>query len=257
VRASRRATISWQKSTSTRYDGSVSRATDLVLALASAPSSVAGPGLASSSYDATRHQLRLSFSQASAFVVQLAPPAPLPVVLTTFTARRQPAGRIALAWQTASELGSRGFAVQRQLQPGAAFETLSFVPSQGQPQQPTSYTYLDAAAPGATVYYRLQQLDTNGATTYSPVVTVTAAPVAATLLTWPQPAQHTLWVQFSDPLPVLTLHLLDATGRLVRQVRFQQQLQLDVSTLGPGLYYLQAQDEGGQTLASQKVLVTH
>jgi hypothetical protein len=257
VRASHRATISWQKSTSTRYDGSVSRATDLVLALASAPSSVAGPGLASSSYDATRHQLRLSFSQASAFVVQLAPPAPLPVVLTTFTARRQPAGRIALAWQTASELGSRGFAVQRQLQPGAAFETLSFVPSQGQPQQPTSYTYLDAAAPGATVYYRLQQLDTNGATTYSPVVTVTAAPVAATLLTWPQPAQHTLWVQFSDPLPVLTLHLLDATGRLVRQVRFQQQLQLDVSTLGPGLYYLQAQDEGGQTLASQKVLVTH
>jgi hypothetical protein len=255
VRATRRATISWQKSSAIRYEGSVSRATNLVLALASEPASVTGPGLTSSSYDADRRQLRLSFNQATAFAVQLATPAPLPVVLTAFTARRQAAGHVALAWRTASEQGSRGFAVQRQLQPEAAFETLSFVPSQGQPQQPTSYTYLDAAAPNTTAYYRLQQLDANGAVTYSPVVAVAAAPVAATLLAWPQPAQHTLWVQLSDPLPVVSLRLLDATGRVVRQVQFQQKMQLDVSALSPGLYYLQAQDAAGQPLASQKVLL--
>ncbi|GAA4504807.1 hypothetical protein GCM10023172_31710 [Hymenobacter ginsengisoli] len=256
ARATNRATISWQKSSPTGYAGSVSRATSLVLALASAPASATGPGLTSSYYDAARHQLQLSFSQASAFVVQLATPAPLPVVLTAFTARRQAAGRVALAWQTASELASQGFAVQRQLQPGAAFETLGFVPSQGHAQQPARYAYVDGFAPHATVYYRLQQVENNGATTYSPVVAVAAAPAAAALLAWPQPAQHTLWVQYTDPLTVVSLRLLDATGRVVYQACFQQQTQLDVSALGAGLYYLQAQDATGQPLASQKILLT-
>jgi hypothetical protein len=62
-------------------------------------------------------------------------------------------------------------------------------------------------------------------------------------------------VQLSDPLPVVSLRLLDATGRVVRQVQFQQKVQLDVSALSPGLYYLQAQDAAGQPLASQKVLL--
>ncbi|WP_254244270.1 heparinase II/III family protein [Hymenobacter sp. BRD128] len=255
VRATRRTTLSWQKSSPTRFEGSVSGATSLVLALASAPASVAGPGLASSRYDAARQQLHLSFGQATAFAVQLAAPAPLPVVLTAFTARRRAGGAVALAWQTASEQASRGFAVQRQRQPGAAFETLGFVPSQGRPQQPASYAFQDNAAPSALTYYRLQQLDADGAQTYSPMVAVAAAPTAATLLAWPQPAQRRLWVQFADPQAVVSLRLLDATGRVVSQTHFQQQTELDVRALGPGLYYLQAQDGAGQPLGSQKVLL--
>jgi hypothetical protein len=216
---------------------------------------VTGPGLTASTYDATRHQLQLSFSQPSAFAVQLATAGPLPVVLTAFTARRQASGRVALAWRTASETGSAGFAVQRQRQPGEEFETLAFVASQGSGQQPASYTYLDAAAPAATTYYRLQQRDANGASTYSPVVAVAAAPAAAPLLAWPQPAQHTLWVQYAAA-PATSLRLLDATGRVVRQAAFQQQAALDVRALNPGLYFLQVQDAAGQLLAGQKVVLT-
>jgi hypothetical protein len=179
---------------------------------------------------------------------------PLPVVLTAFTARRQASGRVALAWHTASETGSAGFAVQRQRQPGEAFETLSFVASQGSSQQPAGYTYLDAAAPTATTYYRLQQRDANGTTTYSPVVAVAAAPAAATLQAWPQPAQHTLWVQCAAPVAT-SLRLLDATGRVVRQATFQQQTTLDVHALAPGLYFLQVQDAAGQLVASRKVVL--
>jgi hypothetical protein len=254
LRASRRATISWQHSGGARYDGTVSRATSLTLPLPSAPASVTGPGLTASTYDAVRHQLRLSFSQPSTFAVQMATAGPLPVVLTAFTARRQASGRVALAWHTASETGSAGFAVQRQRQPGEAFETLSFVASQGSSQQPAGYTYLDAAAPTATTYYRLQQRDANGTTTYSPVVAVAAAPAAATLQAWPQPAQHTLWVQCAAPVAT-SLRLLDATGRVVRQATFQQQTTLDVHALAPGLYFLQVQDAAGQLVASRKVVL--
>jgi hypothetical protein len=254
VRVANRATVSWQRSGPARYEGTVSRATSLTLALASAPASVAGPGLAASTYDAARHQLQLRFSQPSVFAVRLATEAPLPVVLTAFSARRQASGGVALAWHTASEPGSAGFAVQRQNQAGEEFETLGFVPSQGLGQQPASCTYLDAAAPATTTYYRLQQRDADGTSTYSPVVAVAAAPVAATLLAWPQPAQHTLWVQCAAA-PAAGLRLLDATGRVVRQVPFQQQAALDVSALAPGLYYLQVLDATGQKVAGQKVLL--
>jgi hypothetical protein len=258
VRASNRATISWQKISLEHYSGTVSRATRLSLALDRAPLRVTGAGLASYSYDATHRQLLLTCAQSTTFVVELATtrPTPLPVVLTAFNAKRQANGRVVLAWQTASELNSQGFTVQRQTQPGQVFETLGFVPNQGQ-VSPASYTFDDATAPNAAVYYRLQQRDADGNTTYSPVAAVAGSTAAAALYTWPQPAQRTLWVQFSDPLPEVSLRLLDSTGRLVRQLHFQQQAQLDVSTLAPGLYYLQAHDASGRPLTtSQKVLLT-
>jgi hypothetical protein len=255
VRATRRATVSWQKTSVTRYDGSVSRATTLTLALANAPAAVTGA--ASFSYDAGRRQLRVIFDQPTAFAVELgtARPAPLPVVLTAFTARRLATGRVALAWQTASEVNSQGFEVQRRTQPGADFETLRFVPSHGG-AQPATYTLDDATAPNTLVYYRLRQLDADGTAAYSPVVAVAGSLAAATLQAWPQPARNTLWVQFSDPLAQVQLRLLDATGHVVRQLQFQQQTQLEVGALAPGLYYLQALAADGRPLApSQKVLL--
>jgi hypothetical protein len=262
VRASRRATLSWQKTSATRYDGSVSRATTLTLALATAPAAVTGAGVASYRYDIGRQQLRVVFTQPTAFAVELAlklataRPAPLPVVLTAFTARRVSPSRVALAWQTASEVNNQGVEVQRRGQDEDDFETLGFVPSRGALQQPASYSLEDATAPGTLVYYRLRQLDADGTATYSPVVTVARSTAGGTPLAWPQPAQHTLWVQFTGPSPESQLRLLDATGRVVRQLRFQQQTQLEVGSLAPGLYYLQALDASGQPLApSQKVLL--
>jgi len=260
VRSSRRATVSWQAISPTQCVGAVSRATSLTLAMASAPTVVTGTGLTSYRYDAVRQRLHLTLAQATSFTVQL-PAAtnagPLPVVLRSFGAQRQQPTRVALAWQTASELSSQGFAVQRRVPPATTFETLGVVPSHGAPQQPARYEFADNAAPGTTAFYRLQQLDTDGHLAYSPVVVVAGQAAAATLLAWPQPAQHTLWVQFSDPAPTVTLRLLGATGQVVRQLRFQQQAQLDVAALPPGLYYLQAQDADGRPLAaSQKVLLT-
>ncbi|MGI4761181.1 MAG: heparinase II/III domain-containing protein [Janthinobacterium lividum] len=258
VRTTRRATISWQQASATRYDGSVSRATTLTLALAAAPAAVSGQGVASYTYDTERQQLQVVFAQPTAFVVELAAarPTPLPVVLTAFAAQRAGAGRVALAWHTASELNSQGFEVQRSSQPETTFATLAFVPSRGAAGQPTAYAFDDATAPGTLVYYRLRQLAADGTATYSSVVAVASSSAGASLLAWPQPARYTLWVQFTNPLTEVQLRLFDATGRVVRQLSFQQQTQLDVSPLAPGLYFLQALDADGRPLApSQKVLL--
>jgi hypothetical protein len=259
LQSTKRATISWQALDATRYEGSVSRATSLTLALASPPTTVTGAGLASYQYEAASQQLHLTFQEASAFVVELTqvPSAkPLPVKLRAFTGQRQATTTVRLSWQTASELNNQGFAVQRQAAPGGAFETLTFVPGRGTVQLPASYTFVDAAAPATTAYYRLQQLDAAGTATYSPVVAVAGDSPVASLTAWPVPAYQTLWVRYADPAPEVLLQLRDATGRVVQQLRFRQQTQLDISTLPAGIYYLQGYAEGSQLpTASQKVVV--
>jgi len=258
LQATDRATVSWQKTDATRYEGSVSRATSLTLALPGPPTAVTGNGLSSYQYDAIRRQLYLVLSTASAFAVELSQATsaqPLPVKLRAFTGQRQAPAAVRLRWQTASEVNSRGFAVQRQARPGGAFETLTLVPSRGAAQLPASYEFLDAAAPAATVYYRLQQLDIDGTATYSPVVAVAGSEAAApSLLAWPVPARHLLWVRY-DAATEVRLHLRDATGRVVRQLTLQQQTQLDISNLPAGIYYLQVADDGKQPAASQKIIV--
>lgn len=259
LQAADRTTVSWQKINAARYEGAVSRATSLTLALASPPKSLTGDSLASYRYDAASHQLHVVFMGASAFAVAMplvAGTQPLPVTLRAFDGQRVASTTVRLRWQTASEINSRGFAVQRQAT-GGAFETLTFAPSQGAAQLPASYEWVDAAAPAATAYYRLQQLDKDGQTSYSPVVAVAGTgAVAAGLLAWPVPAQRTVWVQ-SEAATELRLHLRDATGRVVRRLTMQQQTQLDVSTLPPGIYYLQAYAAGNLLpVATQKIVVT-
>jgi hypothetical protein len=259
LQSTKRATVSWQKIDAANYEGSVSRATSLTVALASPPTAVTGPGLVSYQYEAASQQLSLVFKEASAFAVELtqAPGAqPLPVTLRAFTAQRIASTTVRLNWQTASELNNRGFAVQRQAVAGEPFETLAFVPGRGTVLTPASYTFTDAAAPATTAYYRLRQLDANGTATYSPVVVVAGSGPTAGLTAWPVPTRQTLMVRYTDPTAELRLQLRDATGRVVQQLRFRQQTQLDVSTLPAGIYYLQANGEGDQLpAASQKIVV--
>jgi hypothetical protein len=262
--SSRRADISWQRTSPTSYAGYASRATTLTISLPLGSISVAGPSVASYAYDTSRRQLQVVLRAASNFEVGV--PArttqPLPVQLTDFTGQRQ-AGAVLLAWHTASEQRSLGFEVQRQTVRASEtdFETLGFVASAGDRTQNIGYTFRDAAAPAAGAYYRLRQLDQDGSVTYSPVVAIGVAAatreVATLLLVAPQPAADWLHVQLAGTDAEVTLLLLDGLGRVVHQQRVRQQAQLAVAQLAVGLYYLVAYDAAGQPLAGrQKVLVS-
>lgn len=258
--STKRADLSWQRAGATRYEGSASRATTLTLALGSTPTSVAGAGVASYTYDASQQQLQVVLQAASGFTVTMAERAtPLPVALTDFGGQRQGAA-VLLRWHTASEQHNRGFEIERRTAE-TAFETIGFVASTGTAGEPAGYTFRDAAAPATTGYYRLRQLDQQGPATYSPVVAVgAAAGLAATgptlLPATPQPAHDVLWVQVVGTAQPVTLRLLDGLGRVVCQQLCQQSAQLAVGALPPGLYYLAAYDAAGQPLAGhQKVLL--
>lgn len=158
---------------------------------------------------------------------------PLPVTLTSFTARRQ-AADVRLSWATAAELHNARFDVERSLD-GQAFTTIATVVGQGTTTQASRYAALDAGAPAGQLYYRLRQVDTDGQASSSPVVALAATDARAGLSLFPNPAHDRLTVA----APVGTLvRVLDLTGRLLLTSTLPPSGEVEVLALPPGSYLL-------------------
>src|SRR6185503_6393916 len=77
-----------------------------------------------------------------------------------------------LNWSTAVESNNKGFYIERS-KDGKDFTSVGFVQGAGNSSQITNYTYTDAGLKDINVsktYYRLNQIDFDGKTTYSNVI---------------------------------------------------------------------------------------
>ena len=160
---------------------------------------------------------------------------PLPVTLTAFEARRRAAHAVALSWATASELNNASFRAERSPDGQATWQPVGTVSGAGSSMAPHRYQLLDADAGPSAAYYRLAQLDTDGATTYSPVRFVPAATPGsgATLGLAPNPAHAS--VRLFAAAAGAAIELLDGLGRPVRGYP-PGTVVLDLRGLAPGLY---------------------
>ena len=97
-------------------------------------------------------------------------PLQLPVDLIAFTA--EPLGNkdALLQWTTASEINNNRFDIERSYD-GRTFEVVGDVAGNGNSQHQIDYTYTDASVSKVqkTVYYRLKQVDFDGAFEYSDI----------------------------------------------------------------------------------------
>ncbi|MBO2007959.1 GEVED domain-containing protein [Hymenobacter negativus] len=138
--------------------------------------------------------------------------APLPVKLISFTAAAQDKA-VHLDWVTASELHSERFEVERSTD-GKTFELIGTVAAQGNSTHRTDYEFLDskALAKATTRYYRLRQVDTDGAAEYSPVRSVQLGSFTHLEL-YPNPAHRDLSV--TGATAGAAVEIFDALGRSV------------------------------------------
>ena len=141
---------------------------------------------------------------------------PLPVELTRFTATVTPQQTVALNWQTASEKNADRFEVQRAVD-GRKFETIGTVKAFGTTSLPQEYRFVDGKPLAGLNYYRLRQLDVDGAESISPVLTVQLeGATTATLATYPQPFVQGLQLTLGVPTAgAASVEVLDLTGRRV------------------------------------------
>lgn len=146
----------------------------------------------STSFDADANVLVATVGSFSEFVLA-SDSDPLPVEMASFEAVRDD-GTVRLRWSTASETNNSGFTVQHQSSSGWA--DLGFVEGHGTTTQPRSYSFsVDALEPG-THRFRLEQVDVDGTTELSDVVSVTLPMQDVLRLTAPAPNPVSSETQF-------------------------------------------------------------
>jgi hypothetical protein len=137
----------------------------------------------------------------------------LPIELTSFTATEQNR-TVQLAWSTATEQNNAYFDIER-AGGDYTFKSIGNVPGAGNSTQTRQYAYTDKTPLTGLNYYRLKQVDTDGAYTYSPVVPVRVG-ASGKLQLHPVPASDRLNVTLAEAAETpVTWHVFDVSGRLV------------------------------------------
>jgi hypothetical protein len=171
--------------------------------------------------------------------------APLPVTLLSFTGRSVK-GSAELNWVTSIERNNSHFILERSRE-GKNFTPLSDkIASQavnGNSDVALNYNYTDSKPFEGHNYYRLQQHDIDGNSSYSAVVNVYFG--NETMVTvYPNPVHNLLTLEVNTPKATpAQVKITDATGRVVRVTDMQlqagsNQTQIDLQSLAYGVYML-------------------
>jgi uncharacterized repeat protein (TIGR01451 family) len=174
---------------------------------------------------------------------------PLPVELTVFTAQALRNVDGLLQWTTASEKNNDHFDVERSAN-GRDFSKISELKGQGSKASPTDYRLTDANAAklGSTVYYRLKQVDVDGASSYSPVRSIAfTKPVAPSISLFPNPAVSESNLDLSLlPQGDYQVSVVDATGRVIvgLQLPAGSTHRLDLNAAASGAYFVVVRGTG-------------
>ena len=168
---------------------------------------------------------------------------PLPVELTSFHAFAR-SNHVELKWTTLTELNNYGFEVQKRQDDGI-WEPIGFVQGAGTSSTPLHYSFDDATPLEAATTYRLKQVDRDGTTAFSEMVTVQPLTADITgLQAYPNPlrGEGHLSFELSDPQNV-SIAVYDLSGRMLRRIASGVHMDagrafipFSVSDLNPGQY---------------------
>ena len=178
--------------------------------------------------------------------------ATLPVEMADFSATLDESAAV-LTWRTLSEENNSGFEVQHRAPEASAFETVGFREGQGTTTEETAYRFRVADLATGRHEFRLKQVDLDGSSTLTDVVTVDLALDGA--FTWskmaPNPVSSTgtLSIQVRETQDV-TVRLFDVLGRRVQTFHngplssgSRHQITVDGDGLSNGTYVLRIQGE--------------
>ncbi len=176
----------------------------------------------------------------------------LPLQFTAFSVVNQPASN-ALSWQTANEVNTEYFSVERS-ENGILFYELGKVKAAR--SAVNKYHYEDAVPVSGEVYYRIKETDVNGNFFYSKIVSLRQISTAGFHIA-PNPAKNYIRLYFTGSLDqVFEVNLYDLSGKRVKQVVVKGKplsVMMDISALAAGTYVCSALIEG--KVCMQKVMV--
>jgi hypothetical protein len=197
---------------------------------------------------ADRWEVTFAVTGFSGFFIKTTP-APLPVKLLSFSGYTKNSTNI-LEWRTATELNNAYFEVQKSTN-GIYFENIGQIRGAGTTNTPQNYTFTDhqpnreqgTSSPfgGQRGYYRLCQIDFDGAFSYSNTIALRNKSSSSTdIRLYPNPTNSVLNIDIANRNQAISI--CDALGRVV-YTNTNIPNTIDVSEFENGVYVVTIADE--------------
>ena len=171
------------------------------------------------------------------------PATPVPVELASFTASTI-GNDVHLSWNTATEKNNSGFEIERS-RDNKSFSKIGFVQGHGTTSDSKVYSFVDKSV-NSRMYYRLKQVDYNGAYSYSKTVEAAALlPIEYSLnQNYPNPFNPSTKITYSLPQDnFVSLKVYNILGNEVATLVNEQisagshEINFNASNLSSGVYY--------------------
>jgi len=185
---------------------------------------------------------------------------PIPVELISFTANANN-NNVELNWSTASEVNNRGFDLQRRSE-NQDYKSITFIDGYGTTTETQFYYFEDKNLEEGTYYYRLKQLDFNGAFEYSNEIMVGVSnPISFDLAqNYPNPFNPSTKISFQIAESGFTsLKVYDVLGNEVATLVSEEkptgeyEVEFSGSELTSGIYFYQL--KAGNYIETKKMLL--
>jgi hypothetical protein len=174
---------------------------------------------------------------------------PLPISLTSFNANYTAETNSVLAsWTVATQLNNKEFIVEKTLD-GTNYQDVATVPGAGTTPFTESYSAIDPNPTPGLSYYRLKQIDMDGApTVFSPVPIFIETPQSNnTINVYPNPVANNATINYnSTDKNEVAIDIIDASGKTVKSFVLsniqdgENNFTLNTSGLSSGIYLLRA-----------------
>lgn len=164
---------------------------------------------------------------------------------------------VMIAWETIVERNNDFFAVERML-PEGTFMAVGQVDGVGTSDVPQTYTFLDQAVPEGTLFYRIRQVDTDGAFSYSPTIEILHQDHGFSM--YPVPAEDYVRIVLPESYRAGgTLILRDIQGAEIYRYDFDTHaaFTLNVGKQPRGVYLVELVGHHGGSAIRRLVLCRH
>jgi hypothetical protein len=167
---------------------------------------------------------------------------PLPIELLSFNALLRDPG-VLIHWTTLTEINNDYFIVEKSRN-GTAFEPVGNIKGAGNSVAAINYEMYDRNPFAGVNYYKLKQVDYNGAYTYSDIVAVRVTKGDNEISIYPNPANEEINIVFSNSYEgIIEITAEDAIGQTVKH--WKEKVNIGMNTIGinilslpEGVYYL-------------------
>ncbi|MEM6346438.1 MAG: T9SS type A sorting domain-containing protein [Bacteroidota bacterium] len=164
-----------------------------------------------------------------------------------------------ITWETEAEMNTKEFVIERSID-GEYYDSLNKLAAAGNSTETKQYAFIDRDARFKgqnTLYYRIKQIDMDGAFSYSKLLKLAPnTDISLELVVFPNPASDVISFKLAGALENdFVYQVLNSSGQLITrgQMGLLADMQLEVSDWPAGVYHLKLSNNSQQISKSFQV----